>query len=202
MLDRSGTMKRAFPYSKTFAKLISEHFQISQSGAHVGVVTFGEDAELQIALDAHDTYPKFENAVDKIPFEGYRTRIHRAFEVASEKLFNVSHGSRPGIPKLLFLVTDGRQSPQSNVGKFMRSFKTSIPLLLRQVQIVAIGLHGTTEADVKTLQFLTRSRKNVYIIDDPKELSSRKFLDGLVYNYCQEVSEANVVETTNSISRN
>ena len=179
-------MKRAFPYAKAFAKFVSNHFRIAPSIARGGVVTFGEDAELQIPFNKYAGAEEFGNAVEQISYEGYRTRIHRGFEVASEGLFNTSLGARPSVPKLLFVVTDGRQSSHSDPRLVRRSYRSSFFLLSQDVKIVAIGMHGTDDIDVEMLQYITRSRENVYVIDAPEKLVSKTFLDGLVFDYCQQ----------------
>ena len=45
---------------------------------------------------------------------GYTTRIDTALRLVQKELFNEKHGGRPGIPKILVILTDGSQTKDAD----------------------------------------------------------------------------------------
>ena len=52
----------------------------------------------------------FDAAVDDIPLMGSTTRIDRALRLTQNEMFLPENGARPGVPKILILLTDGSQT--------------------------------------------------------------------------------------------
>lgn len=92
----------------TFTTSIIDELDISPSGVHVAVITYGENAtivlkfnDLQGKQDNRDELKRFINTLT--PMRG-TPRIDRALQVAERELFTTEAGSRPGVPKVMFLV--------------------------------------------------------------------------------------------------
>lgn len=94
-------------------KALAAVFDIGANASRVGVITFSSKAEHSIKMRDHTSLLSFNEAVDKIPLMGSITRIDRALRLAQKELFNFEYGARPGIPKLLILLTDGVQTKEA-----------------------------------------------------------------------------------------
>ena len=95
-------------------KVLASTFGISNDGSRAGVVTFSYNSEHSIKLNDHTDIGSFNKAVDKIPLMGSTTRIDKALRLTQGELFETSNGARPGIPKLLILLTDGSQTADTD----------------------------------------------------------------------------------------
>ena len=90
-----------------FTTSIIDELDISPSGVHVALVTYGENAkvvlqfnDLQGKQDNRDELKRFISTL--APMSG-TPRIDRALQVA-EKEFTTEAGSRPGVPKVKISV--------------------------------------------------------------------------------------------------
>ena len=113
ILDSSGSMSRDYGKEKQILKKVAALFGISSSKSRAGVVTFSYFSELSIKLSDHSNISSFNQAVDNIPLMGSTTRIDRALRLAQKELFSLANGGRTNVTKLLILLTDGTQTPDS-----------------------------------------------------------------------------------------
>ncbi|XP_057306435.1 collagen alpha-5(VI) chain-like isoform X2 [Hydractinia symbiolongicarpus] len=114
ILDSSGSLRNEYGKEKNFLKSMATTFGISENGSRAGVVTFSYYTEHSIKLSDYTDLARFNEAVDRIPLMGRTTRIDKALRVAQKDLFSISNGGRPGVPKILILLTDGSQTPDAD----------------------------------------------------------------------------------------
>ena len=116
ILDSSGSLRNEYNKEKKFLKELAAAFGISPSpdGNRAGVVTFSHDVEHSIKLKDHKNIYSFNAAVDAIPLMGSTTRIDRALRLTQRELFAPENGARPGIVKILILLTDGSQTADND----------------------------------------------------------------------------------------
>lgn len=110
ILDSSGSLRNEYDKEKDFLKTLAATFGVSANASRAGVVTFSYYTEHSIKLNDHFDLNSFNAAVDKIPLMGSTTRIDKALRLTQKEMFRFANGARPGIPKLLFLLTDGSQT--------------------------------------------------------------------------------------------
>ena len=114
IIDSSGSLSKEYYKEKTFLKAIAEAFDIVPSGSRAGVVTFSARSKHSIKLSDHSEFDSFSAAVDAIPLMGFTTRIDKALRLTQKELFAPKNGGRPGVSKLLILLTDGTQTPSAD----------------------------------------------------------------------------------------
>lgn len=108
-IDASGSVKaEGYFRIKEFTKGIIDNFDIGVSKTHVGVVTFSENADLQIKLT--DTFDKEDlyKRIDGLKYAGYRTALDDALRLVNTDVFSLSGGTRQNVPQILVLLTDGK----------------------------------------------------------------------------------------------
>ena len=108
-IDASGSVKKEGYFRiKEFTKGIIDNFDIGVSKTHVGVVTFSENADLQIKLT--DTFDKEDlfKRIDGLKYAGYRTALDDALRLVNTDVFSLSGGTRQNVPQILIILTDGK----------------------------------------------------------------------------------------------
>ena len=91
-------------------KTLAATFGISSNGSRAGVVTFSYYTEHSIKMNDHQDLSSFNAAVDSIALMGSTTRIDKALRLTQTDMFSIPNGGRPGVPKLVILLTDGSQT--------------------------------------------------------------------------------------------
>ena len=188
-MDISGTMTKGLYYVKKFINRLIDRFDVAQAGARAGVVTFSDIPHTELAIRLSDYYKRdtLKGAVNNIHFASMRTRLDLALKIASRDLFSTANGARKGVPKLLFILSDGRQMPRRIAGRTIRPWRYALPLHRMGVKIVAIGVRGILPIDVGSLQYLTRSSKRVFVFDRVQQIIWKSFIDGIATEYCSNL---------------
>ena len=185
LLDSSGTMQGAYKHAKEFIKAFADYYHLGINSTHIGVITFSEQAYLNVAFNAHQEHALFDEDIDSIPFLGYRTRLDLAFKMADERLYSPKYGARDDAEKIVLLMTDGRQNDGDiTKEKLELAAQLSHNLLRKKVKILAIGLYGTNTPDEKMLTHLTGDPENVHVVTDYQQLYSMSFLEALTDANC------------------
>ena len=91
-------------------KILASTFGVSSNASRAGVITFSYYTEHSIKLNDYQELSSFNAAVDSIPLMGSTTRIDKALRLTQKEMFSVANGGRPGVPKVLILLTDGSQT--------------------------------------------------------------------------------------------
>ena len=110
ILDSSGSLRNDYGKEKDFLKVLAATFGVSDKGSRAGVITFSYYSEHSIKMNDHTDLSSFNAAVDKIPLMGSTTRIDKSLRLTQKEMFSLANGARPGIPKVLILLTDGSQT--------------------------------------------------------------------------------------------
>ena len=110
ILDSSGSLRNDYGKEKDFLKTLAATFGVSDKGSRAGVVTFSYYTEHSIKMNDHTDLTSFNAAVDKIPLMGSTTRIDKALRLTQKEMYSLGNGARPGVPKVLILLTDGSQT--------------------------------------------------------------------------------------------
>ncbi|XP_032218274.2 uncharacterized protein LOC116601510 isoform X2 [Nematostella vectensis] len=140
---------------KEFIKDIASNFVIGPQQVMLGLIGFSDTAEMHVrfASPASISQVAFEKAVDDAPYMKGRTRLDRALVKAVELV----RGGRPYVPKVLVLLSDGRQSRDPGYTPLDQAIK---PLIRENIAIRAVGIGK--EIDERALQTLV-SNRNDYI---------------------------------------
>ena len=181
VLDSSGSLKDDYGKEKNFLKALAAIFGVSEQGARAGVVTFSFDAEHSVKLNDHYNLASFSDAVDNIPLMGYTTRIDKALRLTQSQMFSIANGGRPGVSKVVVLLTDGSQTQDAGaenpavVAEELRSMG---------YKVLAVGIGSGVNST--ELAHITGASANVYSAATFDELISQKFLDKINQAGCEE----------------
>ena len=191
VVDSSGSMRRDFSKEKQFVKDLAGTLGIGKGGGNrAGIVTFSYNAELTAKLSdsvssssssssssagAALSSGGFNALVDKVPFMGYTTRIDKALKLVRKELFEESNGARAGVPKILFVLTDGTQTKDSDAVD-----PASIASELREklgVHLFVIGIG--MKVNPGELSRIAGERSRLFLAKDMNQLKSAEFISNI-----------------------
>ena len=109
-MDSSGSLRNDYQREKDFLISLAAAFGVTQDNARASVVTFSFFSDLSIKFNDHSDIISFAGAVDAIPLMGSTTRIDRALRETQKNMFSMKNGARPGVTKIVILLTDGSQT--------------------------------------------------------------------------------------------
>ncbi|XP_065672701.1 uncharacterized protein LOC105845300 isoform X3 [Hydra vulgaris] len=179
ILDSSGSLAKEYPQEKEFLINLVSTFGINPSGAHAAVVTFSSDAVLSIKLNDYFEQAPFNKSVYEIEHMNGWTRIDLALRKSLE-IFEEINGARKNVPRLLFLLTDGKQETNDdgaedpvNVAQLLRD---------RGVEIVAVGIgKGVNHLELNNI---AGSSDKVFLAENFDELVKQDFLKKIKEGTC------------------
>ena len=114
ILDSSHSLTSDYESSKQFLMSLAKEFNIGQDNNRGGVISFSYLATHSIKLSDHANSASFQAAVANIGLVATTTRIDLALRLAQREMFLPRNGGRPGVPKLLILLSDGQQTQRVN----------------------------------------------------------------------------------------
>ena len=184
VVDSSGSVKKYYDDEKFFVKRMAVRFKINFQGTHAGVVLFSSHGRTNMAINftEHMSTTAFNDAVQKLPFLGYMSRIDKALELAHTKLYREKENTRPNVKKLLFLITDGRQNPLDKDGAQLSPSSQAEILRRSNVQIYAVGVGR--KVNVTELEGITQDPKKVFFVNNFVELTSDAFVKNVSNQLC------------------
>jgi nitric oxide reductase activation protein len=171
LLDSSGSLRKEYSKEKDFLKALVAMFGVSKDGSRAAVVTFSAYSKHSIKLKDHSDLSSFNKAVDAIPLMNYTTRIDRALRMTEREMFTIKNGARPGINKVLIILTDGSQTQDAGAED-----PGVLAEELRQagINIISVGIGKSTNPT--ELAHLAGGEKNFYYVATFDELISADFL--------------------------
>ena len=174
ILESTDSVKAEHRKAKEFLKFFAASFGISSKGTRAGVVTFSYFGELSIKLSDHSDISSFNLAVDNIKLMGSTARIDKALCLAQRKLFSLANGGRPGVPKLLILLTYSSPVQNARVGEIADELRAD------GINILVVGIGRYINA-TELLQ-IADSQQNVYITNN---LNASNFVSSTKKDTCE-----------------
>ncbi|XP_073236997.1 collagen alpha-3(VI) chain-like [Porites lutea] len=166
ILDSSDSVgMEDYQLQKDFVKAIAESFGIRPTGSRVGVIIASKDAAVNIKLSDHLHVEDLKESVDKLPYIGGTARIDKALNLATSKLFVSQGGARPGLSKILIIVTTGKQNATRN-GELIGVVAQKLLRMGVTVYVIVVG----KEVDDKVLGSLVTEEENLFLEDSFKSL--------------------------------
>ena len=182
LMDSSGSIINDYAKEKNFLKTLAASFGISKDGARAGVITFSYYTEHSIKLNDHFNLNDFNKAVDNIPHMNHTTRIDKALRLTKEEMFTVANGGRPGVKKIVIIVTDGSQTTTDKDSKD----PALVARELRDIGYTVLAIGIGSEANEKELEEITGDEDHVYSATTFEELITEEFLDRVNKRGCEE----------------
>ena len=153
--------KKDFETQKEVIKKIAATFNVGPNKSHFGIITFSSEAHVRVKFGDKLDLRRFQDTVDNLPFADGGTRFDKAFGVAANNLFSTSGGVRPYLPKVLIILTDGRQSADYDAVPIERSV-----LQLRHLGVRIFALAVGSQTDIKELRQIVTDPKDIYTVKD------------------------------------
>nr|XP_047124295.1 cartilage matrix protein-like [Hydra vulgaris] len=183
LLDSSGSLRKYYQNEKDFLKSVISVFGVSFNGTRAAVITFSYHAQLSIKLNKYSNLNSFKKAVDNIVLMGSTTRIDKALRLAQKEVFELENGARPGVAKILFLLTDGSQTKE-------RGSENPVVIAnkLRSTGVTIIAIGITNAVIVSELSDIAEEKENAYVADSFAKLKDISFLRVIKNKLCEQVS--------------
>ena len=181
-------MEYAFTISRAFVKKITGLFNLSRRGTRASVITIEDQHHTNLVIRLSDYYDNdnFNWAIDTIKVAEGQTRIDTALKLASTEAFKVSNGGRPGVPKLIFFLSDGRQEPDFVKG-YAAFWRLSNQLHRITRNVFSIAVTGLRPVDIGALQIISGTRDNCYHPENLKLIASDIFVRHIFNKVCRAV---------------
>lgn len=161
-MDSSGSIGKAdYKREKQFVKDLTAVFQVSPNATRVSTIIYSDFPKLIFDFDTYSDKQSISAAVDNLEFLGNRTRIDKALELARR----VFSRSRPSVPRIAFVLTDGKQTEDYDAKPLDIAVR---PLHDLGVQVYVIGIGSYIERD--ELYLLARRRQDVFFVSSFEQL--------------------------------
>lgn len=174
VIDNSGSITnfgenmQNWEFVVKFAQDIARGINIGPGKSQVGLVDFHSYATTHFTLDAYSDEQETINAIGELPYQGYSTNTPEGLEYGRDLLTDPDQGSRPGVPKVMFVITDGEPALKYAAGLDDQIQKTKEA----GIRIIAIGV--TNEVKLETLQQLASTENDYYVVENFDKLDDIK----------------------------
>ena len=153
LLDSSRNAgEQGYQAQKDFVSLFSSKLAVSSSGSHVGVISYSLQARLDVKFEDYYNPAGPRSVLTDLKFLGGSPRIEAAFHMAFVELFTAQDGARPGVARVMVLLTAGMVS---NITDYEILRFAVEPFKGEGIAVIAVGVGQT--ADLQTLRVLVDS---------------------------------------------
>ena len=156
-MDSSGSIgPDDYNREKQFVKDLTNVFEVSSTEARISTIIYSDDPKLVFDFDTYNDKQSINTAIDNLEYLGNRTRIDKALALA----LRVFSKSRPAVPRIAFVLTDGKQTEDYDAKPLDVAVRPLHDLGV-QVYVIGIGIY----IDVYELYLLTRRRQDVFTVE-------------------------------------
>uniref|UniRef100_A0A9J7WZJ0 VWFA domain-containing protein n=1 Tax=Cyprinus carpio carpio TaxID=630221 RepID=A0A9J7WZJ0_CYPCA len=167
-----------FKTVKQFLGMFIRAFVVGPNQIRIGLVLYGKDSWVEWHLKTHSTKEDVINAVRNLPYKGGNTLKGLALTYILENSFKEESGSRPDVPKIGILITDGKS--QDDVLSPAQRLRDA------GIELFAIGVKNADENELRAIASPPKET-HVYNAADFNVMSS--IVEGLTRSVCERVSE-------------
>ena len=167
-MDSSGSLhEEGFRKQKDFIKAIAQTLEVSPTQTQIGVITYSDRASIGIKLSDYQHQVDLITAVEALQYNGKTTRIDKAIVMATKELMTAGGGRREDMPGVMVILTDGRQTPDSDITP-LEEAAANLEKLRVKTLVVGIG----ELADEKELRKMTVRNEDVFLAPSLQRLPS------------------------------
>uniref|UniRef100_A0A3Q2NTM2 Collagen type XIV alpha 1 chain n=1 Tax=Fundulus heteroclitus TaxID=8078 RepID=A0A3Q2NTM2_FUNHE len=179
LVDGSWSIGRInFRLVRAFLEKLVNAFSVQFDKTRIGLAQYSGDPRIEWHLNAHTTKEAVIEAVKNLPYKGGNTLTGLALTFILENSFKVESGSRPGVPKIGILITDGKS--QDDVIPPAQSLKDA------GIELFAIGVKNADENELKAIAS-PPEETHVYNVADFSVMSD--IVEGLTKTVCDRVDQ-------------
>ena len=169
MIDTSQSIgARNFQKEKYFVDAVASSIIADAQGSQVGLISCSDNATLHAKFGDSSSLDDLRQSIDSVPYTRGRTRIDKALQLAATDLFLAAAVARPDAPKVLLILTDGKQTQDPDA---LTLDVAVLPLRALGVRVFAVGIGPLVE--VNELLRMVESRENLFIVRDFDDLLLR-----------------------------
>ncbi|XP_037608063.1 integrin alpha-1 isoform X2 [Sebastes umbrosus] len=120
VLDGSNSI---YPWSSIidFLRRFIENIEIGTKLSQVGIVSYGETVTHRVNLSQFDNTHDLLDFVEELPQQtGFKTMTFLGIDTARKEAFMPERGARPGVKKVMVIVTDGESHDSYNLDTVMK----------------------------------------------------------------------------------
>ena len=163
IVDSSSEVSREnYIKEKGFVKSLAQTLGLAPGKTRGSVVIYSSVASLLIRLNEYSNSTGFDKAVDDLPYLGSLRRMDLGLQEGTAALKN----ARPGVPKVVVLLTAGRQSlSRDSLPQSVKPLKD----LGANIFVVAIG----SQPDDQELRPIVKEPEDVLKVSTFEDLASQ-----------------------------
>ncbi|XP_059920806.1 collagen alpha-1(XIV) chain [Gadus macrocephalus] len=177
LVDGSWSIGRInFRLVRLFLENLVNAFDIGIDKTRIGLAQYSGDPRIEWHLNAYTTKDTVIDAVKNLPYKGGNTLTGLALTYILENSFKPESGSRPGVPKIGILITDGKS--QDDVVPPAESLRDA------GVELFAVGVKNADENELQSIAS-EPDEGHVYNVADFSIMSS--IVEGLTKIVCEQV---------------
>ena len=178
LLDSSGSVGQSnFTIMLNFVSDVIDEFVIGEQAAEFGVITFANEAQVDIRLAELDTHGEFRQALNAIGYRATRTNTAQAIDLAVEEL---SVRGRLLVPNVLLVLTDGLSNEPP------KTLTAAADARSAGSRIITLGIGPKIDRNELNGIASDPDSENVFLIHDFSEESFASILEPLVRETCGE----------------
>ena len=160
----SKTDPTRFLQMKNFLSSIVSYLPVSKSEINVGVVEYSDRQYAEINLDDYYDTQSLREAIQLIkPSEGATSRTGEVIKFVREQMFAPGGQSRSGVPKVLVLLTDGKEytgdRPQDEAE------------LIKKTGVRVLGVAVGDRPNIASMSRVLSATENLYVVNQGSSLS-------------------------------
>uniref|UniRef100_A0AAY4BGA7 Collagen alpha-1(XIV) chain n=1 Tax=Denticeps clupeoides TaxID=299321 RepID=A0AAY4BGA7_9TELE len=183
LVDGSWSIGRLnFRMVRMFLENLVNAFSVDFEQTRIGLAQYSGDPRIEWHLNTHTNKGAVIDAVKNLPYKGgntHRLKLCLALNFILQNSFKPESGSRPGIPKIGILITDGRS--QDDVQPAAQSLRDA------GVEMFAIGVKNADENELKAIAS-PPEETHVYNVADFSDMSG--IVEGLTRNVCDRETDS------------
>ena len=160
-----------------FVSDVIQEFVIGEQAAEFGVITFANEALVNIRLAELDTHAEFVQAINGIEYRATKTNTAEAINLGVEEL---SERGRPLAPDVMLVLTDGLSNEPS------QTLTAAAEARSAGSKIITLGIGPLIDLDELNGIASDPDSENVFLIQDFSRESFASVLQPLVRETCGE----------------
>ena len=180
LLDESSSIKTVANFKKelSFVTSVVDYLEIGLTKSQVGVMTFSDQPKIKFHLYDYRSKTAIANAISDIKWKGGNTFLDRALAMVRRQGLNPRYGSRPDVPQIAVIITDGVSTDPRKTRKELKKLHAQNYILY------AIGIGP--RRNKAELELIANNPNNVFEVDSldglqaiRKSLTSRICVESL-----------------------
>lgn len=177
LVDGSWSIGRMnFRLVRAFLESLVKAFDVDLDRTRIGLAQFSGEPRIEWHLNTHATKEAVMDAAKNLPYKGGNTLTGLALTFILENSFRPESGSRPGVPKIGILLTDGKS--QDDV------IPPAQRLRAAGVEVFAIGVKNADESELRAIASAAEDT-HVYNVADFDVMAD--IVDVLTRTICERV---------------